>query len=133
MQEISPYQKLPRNPATTQCNGFRNANDAHRIRTLTKQTTHGDDVDETLRTTATAQWKTERGRRVERMRRKLPSAARTPSRPRFKLTTDAAVLLPDVAAVLADATGLRANRFEEGGRSEAATAGSELATEIPAN
>lgn len=133
MQEIPTYQKLSRNPTATKRDGFRNSNDAHGIRALTKQTTHGNNVDEALRTSTAAKWKTERSRRLERVRGKLPGTARTSSRPRLKPTADAAVLLPHVAALPANAAGLRTNFFETGGRSETAIAGGELATEVSAD
>lgn len=133
MPKIPPHEKLFRNPTATERDRIRNADDAHGIRTLTEQTTHGNDVDETLRTATASQRKTERGRRLERMRRELAGATRTSSRPRPKPPTDAAVLLPDLATVPADAPGLRADRLEAGGRFKAASAGGELAEEIVAD
>lgn len=133
MPKIPPHEKLSGNLTTTKRDRLRNAHDAHGIRTLTKQTTHGNNVHETLRAATASQWKTERGRRLERMRGELPSATRASSRSRFKSPTDVAVLLPDVATLPADVTGLRADRLQAGGRFKAAPAGGELAEEIVAD
>lgn len=133
MPKIPPDEELPGNPTTTKRDSLRDADDAHGIRALTKPATHGDDVDETVRITAAAQRQTERGRRLERVRGELAGPARTPSRARPKPTTDAAVLLPDVATLSAVAPGLRADRLEARGGFEAAPAGGELAEEVVAD